>query len=97
MKDRTASMTSAIRVKGIYNDKTIELDNALEIPPNTEVEVLVLEMSLTHKERLALQTQELVNAGVLTHIPKGRPQEFDFKPVTVTGKPASETIIEERR
>lgn len=90
-------MTSAIRVKGIYNGKTIELHDALEIPPNTEVEILVLEMSLTRKERLALQMQELVTAGVLTHIPKGRPQEFDFKPVTVIGKPVSETIIEERR
>lgn len=90
-------MTRAIRVKGIYNGKTIELHDTLDLPPDTEVEVLVLEMSLTRQERLAQQMQELVNAGVLTHIPKGRPKDFDFKPVTVVGKPVSETIIEERR
>ena len=90
-------MTTTIRVKGIYNGKTIELLEAVTIPPDTEVEVLVPEAVLTRKERLQQQMQDLLDSGVLTHAAVDRPRELDFHPVTVAGKPVSETIIEERR
>ena len=44
--------------------------------------------------------QLLLEAGVISEIPKRlpRPEHFkDFKPIEVKGKPISETIIEERR
>jgi hypothetical protein len=44
--------------------------------------------------------QRLLEAGVISEIPKRapRPEHLkDFKPVEVKGKPISETIIEERR
>ncbi|MBI1299029.1 hypothetical protein GC175_29210 [bacterium] len=90
-------MTTTIRIKGIYNGKTIDLLEAVTIPPDTEVEVLVPETVPTRKERLQQQMQDLINSGVLTHAAVDRPRELDFQPVTIAGKPVSETIIEERR
>ncbi|MCB0114395.1 MAG: hypothetical protein KDD84_09905 [Caldilineaceae bacterium] len=90
-------MTTTIRVKGIYNGKTIELLEAVTMPPDTVVEVLVPELEPTRKERLQQQIQDLVDKGVLTHAAMDRPRDLDFHPVTVAGKPVSETIIEERR
>ena len=48
-------MTTTIRVKGIYNGKTIELLEAVTMPPDTVVEVLVPELEPTRKERLQQQ------------------------------------------
>jgi hypothetical protein len=51
----------------------------------------------TRKERLKQQLQDLVDSGVITHTAVELPRELDFHPITVAGKPVSETIIEERR
>jgi hypothetical protein len=90
-------MTTTIRVKGIYNGKTIDLLEAVTIPADTEVVVLLPETVPTRKERLKQQLQDLVDSGVITHTAVELPRELDFHPITVAGKPVSETIIEERR
>ncbi|MEZ4833511.1 MAG: hypothetical protein R2873_16245 [Caldilineaceae bacterium] len=70
-------MTTTIRVKGIYNGKTIELLEAVTMPPDT-VEVLVPELEPTRKERLQQQIQDLVDKGVLTHAAMDRPRDLTF-------------------
>lgn len=51
-------------------------------------------------EKRAELHRRLLAEGVIKTLPtrNGRPPELrDFKPITVEGKPVSETIIEERR
>ena len=51
-------------------------------------------------EKRAELHRRLQAKGMLTRLPtrRGRPVELrDFQPITVEGKPVSETIIEERR
>jgi len=56
--------------------------------------------SASIEERRAELHRQLLAEGLIKNIPprRGRPPELrDFKPLTVEGKPVSETIIEERR
>jgi hypothetical protein len=51
-------------------------------------------------EKRAELYRRLLAEGIIKSLPtrQGRPPELsDFKPITVEGKPVSETIIEERR
>lgn len=51
-------------------------------------------------EKRAELHRRLRAKGMLTRLPTGEekpPELRDFKPITVEGKPVSETIIEERR
>ncbi|MBX3000791.1 MAG: hypothetical protein KF893_19880 [Caldilineaceae bacterium] len=89
-------MTTTIRVKGIYNGKTIELLEPVTIAPDTEVEILIPELQSQAAKEQEFLTQ-LLERGLITHIPTGKPRDAHFQPVRVQGKPVSETIIEERR
>lgn len=51
----------------------------------------------TIRKRQARLNQRLVVDGLLKRIPDLERRDTDFTPITITGKPLSETIIEERR
>jgi hypothetical protein len=41
--------------------------------------------------------EQLLNEGVITHLPNSAIEEDDFEPIKIEGEPLSETIIRERR
>jgi hypothetical protein len=90
-------MSTIIRVKGIYDGEQVQLTAPLDIPPYTEVEVLVPEQVFNRVSRLHQFHQELLKSGRITGTPTRKPNQSDFEPISVSGKPVSETIIEERR
>ena len=82
------------KVKGVYDGKKVVLLEPLPVPPDTSVEVLVTEQALDPEE---VYWQQLVERGVIAEVRPLPLAEDPVSPVHVTGKPISETIIEERR
>ena len=87
------------KVKGMYNGVTVDLLEPVSIPVNTAVEVMIEGFQLsTSGEQRAEQTflEHLLEIGMITHIPSGEVDPTPFEPIVITGKPLSETIIEDR-
>ena len=83
-----------LMVKGVYDGTKVVLSEPLPLPPNSPVEVLILEEST---DREAVYWRQLLELGLIKRI---RPQPTEaqaVKPVPVTGEPVSQTIIRERR
>ena len=83
-----------LKVKGVYDGTKVVLSEPLPLPPNSPVEVIILEPST---ERENAYWRKLLDMGLIKSIPPRTRQELDFRPVPVTGDPVSQTIIEERR
>ncbi len=83
-----------LKVKGIYDGTHVILSEPLPIPPNSAVEVLILEPS-TDVE--VAYWQQLLSLGLIKRVHSQPTKEHPFTPVQVTGAPISQTIIEERR
>ncbi len=87
------------KVKGVYNGTTVDLLEPVSIPVNTMVEVMIEgAQPSTSSEQRAEQTflEHLLEIGMITHIPSGEVDPTPFEPIVITGKPLSETIIEDR-
>jgi len=82
------------KVKGIYDGKKVVLLGPLPIPPDTSVEVLVTEEALDPEQ---VYWQQLVERGLIAKVRPLPSGEDPIYPVRVSGRPVSETIIEERR
>jgi hypothetical protein len=92
---------NAIRIRKQLQSDTLHLP---ELRPwiGKTVEIVITEQA---KERAELSEEEyqqlLVDAGLLDRVQPRPPRDaasFDqFQPVKISGKPLSETIIEERR
>jgi len=87
---------------GVVRGKTVILPDEARLAEGTVVEVRAVAEDrappqLPLPEELV--KQDLHEAGLLLEIkrPALESCEDDFTPITVTGKPLSETIIEERR
>ncbi len=78
-----------VKVKGIYDGTKIVLLEPVSLLPNTLVEVLI-------PEEEQLYWQRLVELGLIKEIRPQLPDSPTFTPVSVTGAPISQTIIEER-
>jgi hypothetical protein len=83
-------------------DKIIEEVRALPPEEQRQLREKLNEIipSPTNEELEDALERELVAEGVLGEVkplPNDDPEFYAYKPVTVTGKPVSETIIEERR
>ncbi|MHC4620484.1 MAG: hypothetical protein ACYTEQ_22280 [Planctomycetota bacterium] len=83
-----------LKVKGIYDGTKVILSEPLPLPPNSAVEVLILEPS-TDVE--AVYWQQLFGQGLIKEICPQPTEEQDFTPVHVTGTPISQKTIGERR
>ena len=83
-----------LRVKGIYNGKTITLLEPLALPKNTAVEVLIAE---PEPEPEQLYRQRLLTLGLIKERPGVPADTTPYTPIQVSGPPLSQTIIEERR
>lgn len=83
-----------IRVRGIYDGKQVRLLEDLDVPPETEVEVLV---SATDDGRDDDHWQRLIDAGVIAARPHPNDLDDSFEPIPNLGEPISDTIIRERR
>ena len=81
-----------LRVKGIYDGKTITLLEPLALPKNTAVEVLIAE-----PEPEQLYRQRLLTLGLIKERPDVPADTTPYTPIEVSGPPLSQTIIEERR
>ena len=81
-------------VKGVYDGTKVVLSEPLPLPPNSTVEVLILEDS-TDKE--AVYWRHLLDLGLIKSIRPLLSDTQEFTPVHVTGDPVSQTVIEERR
>ena len=81
-------------VKGIYDGTKVVLSEPLPLPPNSPVEVLILEASA---EKETAYWRKLLDMGLIKSI-LPRPQtEAEFTPVAAVGDPISQIIIKERR
>jgi hypothetical protein len=83
-----------LMVKGVYDGTKVVLSEPLPLPPNSTVEVLVLEEST---DREAVYWRQLLDLGLIKRIRPQPTEAQEYKPVHVTGEPVSQTIIEERR
>ena len=89
------------KVRGIYDGKAIQLLEPVDWAPNTEVEIVLDlngsdEIDETRAKRRALQ-RKMLAAGVISRIlPENVPVQR-FERTTITGKPISQTVIEDRR
>jgi hypothetical protein len=83
-----------LKVKGIYDGTQVILSEPLPLPPNSAVEVLILDSS-TDVE--GAYWQQLLDQGLVKGVAAQPAKERLFTPVQVTGDPISQTIIEERR
>ncbi len=89
-----------IKVRGVYDGERVRLLEALDIPPNTEVEVLIPESrsdATAGEESGEPHWQRLIEAGLIKDRP--HPEEIDdsFEPIPNPGEPISDTITRERR
>jgi hypothetical protein len=84
-----------LRVKGIYDGTKVVLLEPLSLPPNSPVEVVILEQQATDPEQI--YWQRLIGAGLIKRVRPQPVKEQPFVPVRVIGEPISQTIIEERR
>lgn len=83
------------KVRGIYTGTNIVLLEPISLPPDTEVEILVPEIEPESQE--ALYWEALKSQGLIREVRPLPEEEEPFEPITISGKPMSETIIEERR
>ncbi len=83
-----------LKIKGIYDGSQIKLLEPVSLPPNTEVEVLVPELGESNEQAY---WERLLALGLIKEVKKPIVNGSDFEPITVAGKPVSETIAEERR
>lgn len=90
--------------RGIIRGNTVELLDPIGLEDGAIVEVEVrgvLPPPATEEERQREDefTKHLIEIGLMTAAPTHAPDPpgLDRTPITVTGKPVSETIIEERR
>jgi hypothetical protein len=83
------------RIKGIYDGTKVILTEPVNLQPNTAVEVVVADPSITPEQAY---WQRLLDTGLIKKVQRAPINEQSvFTSVKVTGKPVSETIIEERR
>ena len=83
------------------------LEEIRKMPPTEKDEVLrelsgkLAEQDLSrYSEKEQQFLKSMMKKGLITHIPLRLPEtewRRNFKPITVTGEPMSETIIRERR
>jgi hypothetical protein len=88
------------KVKGVYNGTSIDLLEPISIPVNTEVEVMIEgpKPSISDSQEAEQAFLEhLLEIGLISHIASGEIDPTPFEPIVISGKPLSETIIEERR
>jgi hypothetical protein len=82
------------RVKGIYDGISVRLIEAVDLPPDTEVEVLIPDRGTDREEEYWRQLKE---AGLVLQRPQRPATERRFRPVPISGEPLSQTVIDNRR
>ena len=83
-----------IKAKGVYDGTRVILSEPLPLPPNSPVEVLILEPSSGAE---SAYWQQLLDLGLVKQVRPQPVEEQHFTPVQVDGAPISQTIVEERR
>lgn len=81
-------------IKGIYDGTTIHPVEPLALPADTVVEILVPDAVEDTEQRF---WQRLIELGLITDVRYGVVVEEAFEPITYSGIPVSQTIIDERR
>ncbi len=84
-------MTQAM---GIYDGRKVLLLEPLNLPANTPV-VIIAKGSAEDREQMFWQ--KLLTLNLVQSVEKPALSDEEFEPAHITGKPISETIIEERR
>jgi hypothetical protein len=84
-----------IVVRGRYTGTNIILLEPISLPPDTEVEILIPDIEADGRE--ALYWERLKSQGLITEVRPLLEEDESFDPIIISGKPMSETIIEERR
>ena len=82
-----------LKVKGIYDGKSVRLLEALPIPPETEVEVIAPDETNLEEE----YWRRLIEAGLVRERRRRMTGERTFTPIQVEGEPLSQTVIDNRR
>lgn len=84
-----------VRVKGIYDGEKVLLLEPLDLPVNSTVEVIVPETPMEQQEQS--YWQYLLDMGLITEVSLRPIKPKSSRLLVISGKPVSETIIEERR
>lgn len=81
------------RIKAIYDGQQVVLLEPVDLPPNTPLDVVVLDDASVEQ-----QVAEALHAlGVLASPTPPTPTLVPFTPVRIDSQPLSQTVIEERR
>lgn len=88
--------------RGVVKGKTVVLDEPIDLPDGTVVEVQPVYPPPATPEEQAQEeafSQYLLEIGLIKRIPTRKPDPpgIDRTPIQITGRPLSEWIIEERR
>ena len=83
-----------LQVKGVYKKRRIKLFEELQLPADTSALITVWQEN--EREEVAYW-QRLNETGLLMATPELNQILPPFTPVSVTGGPVSQTILEERR
>jgi hypothetical protein len=89
-----------LRVRGIYDGERVRLLEDVNIPPDTEVEVLVpdeIDPNASEDEQEEAYWKMLREKGIVLQRPRPDLVDDDFEPIPNPGEPISDTIIRERR
>jgi len=81
------------RIKAIYDGQQIVLLEPVDLPPNTHVDVIVLD-DIEVEQQVADALHDL---GLLASTAPPMNTLTPFAPVKIDGPPLSETVIDERR
>jgi hypothetical protein len=88
------------KVRGIYDGERVRLLEEVNIPPDTEVEVLVpdqADTSASAEDEEDAYWEMLREKGIVLQRPRQDLVDDDSEPIPNPGEPISETIIRERR
>lgn len=84
----TAEILKEIKLLPLSEKETVFKVLEIELKPNT---------GISEEERLEQEVDKLLlEKGLIRSIPTGWNDDDDFEPIEFTGKPLSETIIEDR-
>lgn len=84
----TTEILTEIKHLSLSEKQTVFKVLEIELKPNYEI---------SEEERLEQEVDRLLlEKGLIRSIPIGWNEDTDFKPIEFTGKPLSETIIEDR-
>ena len=93
LKSQIMTTVDAIYENGIFKPLSVIPDTLKE----HERVRIIIEPQIKSDKVTSEILQEMLHEGMISHIPEGiTDEEDDFEPIEITGKPFSESLLEDR-